>query len=173
MTFDITNPDATPTEGWAAWYRNATPEMKTQRKAINAARAAADEARRVAQQAERRVQAVAAMTDEGLNASIAAGGYGSKGGHHPRQASVLLTLPFEQRERAYRAAGTQQNLRGSIFSDCLHEVAQEMKRLPEGAELWCERTAREYREREQAQRAHDVAVAVERAERVKAAQARG
>lgn len=159
MTFDITNPDATPAEGWAAWYRNATPEMKAQRKAVSAARTAANEARREADQAAHRVQMVAAMTDEGLRASIDAGGYGCKGGHHPRQAAVLLTLPFEQRERAYSAAGTQQNLRGGIFSDCLHEVAQEMKRLPEGGELWCERTARVERERDLDRRTHGLTVA--------------
>lgn len=140
--------------GVMEWWRNATPAEKEARRAEMAAERAEQEARRETAAAEYREQRAFHLSDEGLQASIDAGGYGAPGGFHPRQANVLLTVPAEYRDRVYWEAGTRQNLMGGILSDQMHYAAQDMNRLiAAGApdvEMYGERTAREHRERERA-----------------------
>lgn len=153
------------------WWRNATPEQKAQRRAEMAAERAEQEARREAEAAEYRARRNYWLSDEGLNATIAHGGYGPGGGAvHPRQARPLLRLAtVAQRERAFREASTRQNLSGGILSDNIHYVVNDMLRAiadgREAEELYGERTAREYREAEEARRAAELKAVAARFQR--------
>ena len=74
-------------------------------------------------------------------------------GIHPRQAKELLKLDtVDRRKRAYFEAMTQQNLVGGILSGCLYRAVNALNESilnnTEQQELYGERTAREYRERE-------------------------
>lgn len=76
---------------------------------------------------------------------------------HPRQAHELLRLDtVERRRRALAEAHTLANLMGGILSQRLYEAATTLlaniSRGQEFMELYGERTAREYREREAALR---------------------
>jgi hypothetical protein len=148
------------------WWRNATPEQKAQRRAEMDAARAAQQAHREQEAAEWREQRAYHLSDEGLQASIDAGGYGTPGGFHPRQARVLLTVPVEYRERVYWEAGTRQNLTGGILSDQMHYAANDMLGLiaqgTPDAEMYGERTARQAREADRAERDQRMAAAVAR-----------
>ena len=104
------------------------------------------------------------MSDEGLQASIDAGGYGTPGGFHPRQARSLLTVPVEYREKVYWEASTRVNLQGGILSDQIHYAAQDMARMiaagTADAEMHAGRVAREAREADRAARDQRMAAAV-------------
>lgn len=154
---------------WLEFYRNATPEQKAQRKAVRAAEQAANEAKRAADQAEYRAHRVKAMTDEGLQASIDAGGYGSEApaSVHPRQAVALMRVPFEHRARVESEGMTRQNIRGGILSDNVWDAASDMLRMiakgdPAEQEMYGERYARQDRERQAAHREQQLAAAAAR-----------
>lgn len=110
----------------------------------------------------------ARFTTEGLEATIAAGGEGTPGGLHPRQATELLALDDPAlRQRAYDEAQTRQNLSSSgILSGHIYAAVAEIKRrLANGTldqMLWAERIAHNALEAERAARAsglsHDAAV---------------
>lgn len=89
-------------------------------------------------------------TDEELQASIDAGGYGI--GIHPRQARELIQVPFEYRRRVVAEAHTLVNVVGGIMSGALYSARQELQRnIDAGAperELYGENFARIARERE-------------------------
>lgn len=94
-------------------------------------------------------------TTEALKADVAAGGYGIQ--MHPAQAQELLRLDtVERRQRAVAEAHTLQNLMGGIMSGNLFNAVRDLQRNidagHEEQELYGERTAREYREREKALR---------------------
>lgn len=101
-----------------------------------------------------RTQAWSALkyTTPMLEADVEEGGYGLQ--THPRQARELLKLDTEaHRRRAYEEATTLQNLMGGNLSSQLCSSVQALQRLiaqgTEDEELYGERTARVYREREQ------------------------
>lgn len=90
-------------------------------------------------------------SDELLEASVAAGGYGIE--IHPNQARELLRLAtIEHRTRAAAEAQTLGNLIGGVPSGNYYRAVTDLLRLiadgREDEELYGERTAREYRERE-------------------------
>lgn len=150
----------TPFEQWS----NATPEWKAQRRVELAAEREAQEARREAQAAEHAARRAYSMSDAGLAETVAAGGYGVSGGVHPRQAVPLQRLTtVAHRERAMREASTRQNLQGGVLSDQVHYAVNDLARMvaagTEADEMYGERTARVYRERDNAERAQRVAVA--------------
>lgn len=146
------------------WWRNATDEQKAQRRAEMAAERAEQDAKREADAAAYREQRAYHLSDEGLQASIDAGGYGAPGGFHPRQAQSLLTVPAEYREKVYWEASTRQNLQGGILSDQIHYAAQDMNRMIAAGkaddEMYAQRVAREAREADRAQRDARMAAAV-------------
>lgn len=91
------------------------------------------------------------FTSEMLEADIEFGGYGIL--NHPEQARQLLKLDTpERRKRAYYEGSTRQNLIGGILSGTIYhaviELLQNIANGEEEKELYGERTAREYRERE-------------------------
>lgn len=90
------------------------------------------------------------FTDDMLRADVTEGGYGVL--THSRQAAVLLRLPEQYRRRADAEAHTLSNLIGGIHSGNLSNAANAiLANIAAGnpdAELYGERTAREYRERE-------------------------
>lgn len=91
------------------------------------------------------------FTTEMLEADVEFGGYGVI--THPEQAKQLLKLDTpERRKRAYYEGSTRQNLIGGILSGTIYhavtELLQNIANGEEEKELYGERTAREYRERE-------------------------
>lgn len=93
------------------------------------------------------VAARARYSDEVLEASIAAGGYGV--GIHPRQAAPLLRLPVEQRDTAMAEAMTRQNLQGGTLGAVLAGVVQDtLEGSPRAT--WGADAARRHREAEKA-----------------------
>ena len=146
--------------GTLDWWRNATPEEKAERRAQMATEREAAEAKRAAER-EEYVQRV--YSTEALEADVAKGGYGVS--THPRQARQLLRLDtIERRRRAKFEAMTRQNLMGGILSDNLFYAVSDLLAMiaagREAEEMYGERTAREYREREnEAKAAHLAAVA--------------
>ena len=105
-------------------------------------------------QAEFDRNAAVRFTDEGLQATIAAGGYGVPGGIHPRQAEPLLRFldTPERRKRAYEEASTMQNLQGGVLSGNVWTAAQTLGRMVaegrESEEMFAEGAARRHREAE-------------------------
>ena len=141
---------------YLAWLRALPAEEKqayfAKRAAERKAEAEAAEAKRKAEH-EAYVQRV--YSTEALEADVAAGGYGVT--THPRQARELLRLDtIERRRRAYFEAGTRQNLMGGILSDNLYYAVNDLMAAigagREDQELYGERTARRYREADQAHR---------------------
>lgn len=91
------------------------------------------------------VAARARYSDEVLEASIAAGGYGVS--IHPRQAAPLLRLPVEQRDTAMAEAMTRQNLQGGTLGAVLAGVvADTLEGSPRAT--WGADAARRHREAE-------------------------
>lgn len=94
--------------------------------------------------------------DDMLRADVEEGAYGVQ--THPNQAAELLKLPTEAlRRRAMAEAQTRVNLQGGVLSGVLFSVVDDLLAAVaadrDGEELYGERTARVYREREAALRA--------------------
>jgi hypothetical protein len=68
-----------------------------------------------------------------------------------KYSSYLRQIPFEHRSRAIAIAHTEMNLGGGRMSENLYYVVQELKDKNYG-ETVAEKTAREYREQDQAMR---------------------
>lgn len=89
--------------------------------------------------------------DAMLQADVAEGRYGVH--THPAQARELLRLDtVERRRRAAAEAHTLGNLMGGVpsgnFHNAVNDLLRRIERGEESQELYGERTAREYRERE-------------------------
>jgi hypothetical protein len=150
---------------YLAWLRALPSEEKRAYIARRTAeRQAEAEAREAARQAEHAAWVQNYYSTENLERAAAESGYGSGGAPHPRQSRVLLRLDtVERRKRAMAEAGTRQNLMGGILSANLHHAVNDMLAAiaagREDQELYGERTARQYRERENEAREAQMAAA--------------